>query len=102
MTRRTLQRVKPSVQMELLANDTTPWEQPVTMKWSFAVSKSKYSLDNKISFSLRINLLHRLTSFEDNERIQDLEQEQEKLTGSLLALTSHFGQVQFRLKQIIE
>lgn len=38
----------------------------------------------------------------NDERILDLEQEQEKLTGSLLALTSHFGQVQFRLKQIIE
>lgn len=32
----------------------------------------------------------------------DLEQEQEKLTSSLLQLTSHFAQVQFRLKQIIK
>lgn len=47
-------------------------------------------------------LRSRPTSFEESERILDLEQEQEKLTGSLLALTSHFGQVQFRLKQIIE
>lgn len=44
----------------------------------------------------------RLPNNEDCERILDLEQEQEKLTGSLFALTSHFGQVQFRLKQIIE
>lgn len=30
-----------------------------------------------------------------------LEQEQEKLNASLMALTTHFGQVQFRLKQIV-
>lgn len=44
----------------------------------------------------------RMPSSEDCDRIQELEHEQEKLTGSLLALTSHFAQVQFRLKQIIE
>jgi hypothetical protein len=30
-----------------------------------------------------------------------LEQEQEQLNSSLLALTTHFAQVQFRLKQIV-
>jgi hypothetical protein len=30
-----------------------------------------------------------------------LEQEQEQLNSSLMALTTHFGQVQFRLKQIV-
>jgi repressor of nif and glnA expression len=30
-----------------------------------------------------------------------LEQEQEQLNASLMALTTHFGQVQFRLKQIV-
>lgn len=35
-------------------------------------------------------------------KIESLEIEQEKLTNSLLALTSHFAQVQFRLKQIIK
>ncbi|KAK2568381.1 RUN domain-containing protein 1 [Acropora cervicornis] len=37
----------------------------------------------------------------DHERLQDLEEEQEELNGSLLALTSHFAQVQFRLKQVV-
>lgn len=35
-------------------------------------------------------------------RIKNLEDEQEILSNSLQALTSHFGQVQFRLRQIVE
>ncbi|XP_065844738.1 RUN domain-containing protein 1-like [Oscarella lobularis] len=35
------------------------------------------------------------------ERLQQLEAEQAELNSSLLALTTHFAQVQFRLKQII-
>ncbi|XP_067825023.1 RUN domain-containing protein 1 isoform X2 [Heptranchias perlo] len=35
------------------------------------------------------------------EKMQRLEEEQELLNSSLLALTSHFAQVQFRLKQIV-
>lgn len=34
-------------------------------------------------------------------RLRKLEDEQEQLNSSLLALTSHFAQVQFRLKQIV-
>ncbi|XP_064177726.1 RUN domain-containing protein 1 [Anguilla rostrata] len=34
-------------------------------------------------------------------KLQKLEEEQELLNSSLLALTSHFAQVQFRLKQIV-
>ncbi|XP_054615418.1 RUN domain-containing protein 1 [Dunckerocampus dactyliophorus] len=34
-------------------------------------------------------------------RLMRLEEEQEQLNSSLLALTSHFAQVQFRLKQIV-
>lgn len=34
-------------------------------------------------------------------RMKKLEEEQELLNSSLLALTSHFAQVQFRLKQIV-
>jgi len=35
------------------------------------------------------------------ERLACLEAEQEQLNSSLLALTTHFAQVQFRLKQIV-
>ncbi|XP_078571447.1 RUN domain-containing protein 1-like isoform X1 [Branchiostoma floridae x Branchiostoma japonicum] len=35
------------------------------------------------------------------ERLRMLEQEQDQLNSSLLALTTHFAQVQFRLKQIV-
>ena len=34
-------------------------------------------------------------------RLHMLEQEQEQLNSSLMALTTHFAQVQFRLKQIV-
>ncbi|XP_033753271.1 RUN domain-containing protein 1-like isoform X2 [Pecten maximus] len=35
------------------------------------------------------------------EQLEKLEEEQEQLNSSLLALTTHFAQVQFRLKQIV-
>ncbi|KAL5007222.1 hypothetical protein ScPMuIL_016028 [Solemya velum] len=37
----------------------------------------------------------------ETEQLQKLEEEQEQLNSSLLALTTHFAQVQFRLKQIV-
>ncbi|KAK0049338.1 RUN domain-containing protein 1 [Biomphalaria pfeifferi] len=37
----------------------------------------------------------------DKDELQRLEEEQEQLNSSLLALTTHFAQVQFRLKQIV-
>lgn len=40
--------------------------------------------------------------FNETSRLQALEQEQEQLNASLMALTTHFGQVQFRLKQIVQ
>ncbi|CAL4061317.1 unnamed protein product, partial [Meganyctiphanes norvegica] len=38
----------------------------------------------------------------DTERLRELEEEQEQLNNSLMCLTSHFAQVQFRLKQIVD
>ncbi|KAK7071163.1 RUN [Halocaridina rubra] len=38
----------------------------------------------------------------EEERLKQLEEEQEQLNNSLMALTSHFAQVQFRLKQIVD
>ena len=34
-------------------------------------------------------------------RLKALEEEQEQLNSSLMALTTHFAQVQFRLRQIV-
>lgn len=39
---------------------------------------------------------------EEADQLQKLEEEQEMLNSSLMALTSHFAQVQFRLKQIVD
>lgn len=38
----------------------------------------------------------------DNVKVRELEEEQERLNNSLFSLTTHFAQVQFRLKQIAE
>lgn len=38
----------------------------------------------------------------ESERLKRLEEEQEQLNSSLFALTTHFAQVQFRLKQIVD
>ncbi|XP_048580986.1 RUN domain-containing protein 1 isoform X3 [Nematostella vectensis] len=37
----------------------------------------------------------------EKARVQELEEEHEELNSSLLALTTHFAQVQFRLKQVV-
>ncbi|WKY16659.1 hypothetical protein Q1695_001361 [Nippostrongylus brasiliensis] len=42
------------------------------------------------------------SSFNDALRVQQLEEEQERLNNSLFSLSSHFAQVQFRLKQIAD
>lgn len=39
---------------------------------------------------------------EENERLRSLEDEHEALSSNLIALTSHFAQVQLRLRQIVE
>lgn len=38
----------------------------------------------------------------ESDRLRELEEQQELLNSSLIALTSHFAQVQFRLRQIID
>ncbi|XP_063229326.1 RUN domain-containing protein 1 [Bacillus rossius redtenbacheri] len=38
----------------------------------------------------------------ESQRLRDLEEQQEMLNSSLIALTTHFAQVQFRLRQIVE
>ncbi|KAG5683011.1 hypothetical protein PVAND_012321 [Polypedilum vanderplanki] len=40
--------------------------------------------------------------YDESNRIRALEEEQESLLSSLMALTTHFAQVQFRLHQIVE
>lgn len=44
---------------------------------------------------------HEQSHSSESEQLQQLEEEQDQLNSSLLALTTHFAQVQFRLKQIV-
>ena len=39
--------------------------------------------------------------FSETSRLHVLEQEQEQLNSSLMALTTHFAKVQFQLKQVV-
>ncbi|KAG1677506.1 RUN domain-containing protein 1 [Nymphon striatum] len=55
-------------------------------------------VDENFQFSSSCNF----SDMNDPERLQELELEQEQLNQSLLALTTHFAQVQFRLKQIVD
>ncbi|OCT60482.1 RUN domain-containing protein 1 isoform X2 [Xenopus laevis] len=58
---------------------------------------SSNSEEGQVSCPVRL----RSGSGELVEKLRKLEEEQELLNSSLLALTSHFAQVQFRLKQIV-
>lgn len=53
-------------------------------------------------FQLTYLYIFLLRALDESDRLHNLEEEQEKLNSSLIALTSHFAQVQFRLKQIVD
>ena len=40
--------------------------------------------------------------YQEEDQMRMLEEEQDRLNNSLLSLTTHFAQVQFRLNQIVE
>ncbi|VDM40896.1 unnamed protein product [Toxocara canis] len=42
------------------------------------------------------------SSVDEKSRLRELEEEQQRLNNSLLSLTTHFAQVQFRLKQVAQ
>lgn len=54
----------------------------------------------KIKIDYLINLIL-ISGFNETLRLKALEEEQEQLNGSLMSLTTHFAQVQFRLRQIV-
>lgn len=68
------------------SNDDLPIPRKSSLKTDF---QSHLSDSNESGF------------FNETSRLQALELEQEQLNASLMALTTHFGQVQFRLKQIV-
>ncbi|KAM4692512.1 RUN domain-containing protein 1 [Rhinophrynus dorsalis] len=63
---------------------------------------SKTGSSLKTDAVLSVRLRSGSVSGELVEKLRRLEDEQELLNSSLLALTSHFAQVQFRLKQIVK
>jgi hypothetical protein len=63
------------------SNDDTPKERRVL--------QGTYSSENESGF------------FNESSRLHALEQEQEQLNSALMALTTHFAKVQFRLKQVV-
>ncbi len=63
------------------SNDETPKDRLIAL--------GAYSSENESGF------------FNESSRLHALEQEQEQLNSSLMALTTHFAKVQFRLKQVV-
>lgn len=61
----------------------------------------KYSFVKNTQFHRNKYVTHSRSTI-DPSRIKSLEEEQEMLSSSLFALTSHFAQVQFRLRQIVD
>jgi hypothetical protein len=76
--------------------------------WDPGDSEQSRSSDPQEDPELDLNLnLNQLNGNDDVDvdadyRIRALEEEQENLLSSLMALTTHFAQVQFRLHQIVE
>ena len=58
------------------------------------IEQIERSLDNQYCYVL-------IVFFSQLDQLKTLEEEQDQLNTSLLALTTHFAQVQFRLKQIV-
>ena len=52
-------------------------------------------------YSLYVDFMSGFSHLTELDRLKNLEEEQDQLNSSLLALTTHFAQVQFRLKQIV-
>ncbi|ESO03552.1 hypothetical protein HELRODRAFT_112004 [Helobdella robusta] len=59
-------------------------------------------LGSNASSSPQPNFSERSRNSAEQDRMEKLEEEQEQLNMSLLSLTTHFAQVQFRLKQIVD
>ena len=85
------------------SNDELPKERLAPLGATSPENESGYLLLNQTrSYSTKLIFLSwKKSIFNDTSRLQMLEQEQEQLNASLMALTTHFGQVQFRLKQIV-
>ncbi|XP_055681258.1 RUN domain-containing protein 1 [Lutzomyia longipalpis] len=83
------------------ADDESETEKPDVERWDPLGAANDSESDVRQLDSER-DLNSELEHFCDINRIRNLEEEQEMLTSSLLALTSHFAQVQFRLRQIVK
>uniref|UniRef100_A0A1B0EX81 Uncharacterized protein n=1 Tax=Phlebotomus papatasi TaxID=29031 RepID=A0A1B0EX81_PHLPP len=83
------------------ADEESETEKPDVERWDPLGAANDSESDVRHLDSER-ELASELEHFCDISRIRNLEEEQEMLTSSLLALTSHFAQVQFRLKQIVK
>ncbi|XP_059616851.1 RUN domain-containing protein 1 [Phlebotomus argentipes] len=84
----------------LITDEESETEKPDVERWDPLGAANDSETDIQQADSER--QLAEPEHFCDFNRIRSLEEEQEMLTSSLLALTSHFAQVQFRLKQIVK
>ncbi|MEQ2260823.1 hypothetical protein XENORESO_001945 [Xenotaenia resolanae] len=84
---------------ELSASDSEAFFAGAGERW--APVGAVANPEEESSSQLRQRSSSSATEEEMASRLMKLEEEQDLLNSSLLALTSHFAQVQFRLKQIV-
>ncbi|XP_039297416.1 RUN domain-containing protein 1 isoform X3 [Nilaparvata lugens] len=68
----------------------------------FEVDESMSRMSNEEGYLDDCVINSQTCSWNENDRLQLMEDQQEMLNSSLMALTSHFAQVQLRLRQIVE
>ncbi|KAL3290015.1 hypothetical protein HHI36_023389 [Cryptolaemus montrouzieri] len=81
----------------MYSSETSPEEQPTGKRWDPLGAPN----DQDIESNAMEKFDYHCCDHSSSEKIQNLEEEQELLNSSLFALTTHFAQVQFRLKQVV-
>lgn len=88
---------------DLISSEVSSEEQPTGERWDPLGAPNDQEEENSPTKHFDLDL-----DFCDHnncipiEKVRNLEEEQELLNSSLFALTTHFAQVQFRLRQIVD
>lgn len=82
-----------------LGSEFSPEEQPTGERWDPLGAPNDD--ENDIDQTLHDCCEHLASSSISLDKLRNLEEEQELLNSSLFALTTHFAQVQFRLRQVV-
>ncbi|CAH0562462.1 unnamed protein product [Brassicogethes aeneus] len=77
-------------------SELSPEEQPTGERWDPLGAPNDYEENDMDKFNYECDHVH-----VPLEKLKNIEEEHELLNSSLFALTTHFAQVQFRLRQVV-